>query len=118
GGCALELSTMRVAMEHERDGIPVDRLFQPARSQKRVDFQRLAVDGLLHRRVVQQRDELLRAQSRKRRLELQRLIDRLVHEVLDDRLTPWPERAFAKAAAEPLDAGDADAKHFTRVAVE
>ena len=41
-----------------------------------------------------------------------------MHELLDDRLAPRAERAPAEAAAEPLDAGDADAVHLARVAVE
>ena len=44
--------------------------------------------------------------------------DRLVHELLDDRLAPRTERAPAEAAAEPLHAGDADALQLAGVAVE
>ena len=39
-------------------------------------------------------------------------------ELLDDRLAPRRERALAEAAAETLDAGDADAVRLARVAVE
>ena len=109
---------MRVAVDHERHRIASDRLLEAARSEERIDLERLAFDRLLNRRVVQQRDELRRAQPRERRFELQRFVDRLVHELLDDRLAPRAERALAEAAAESLDAGDADAVQLARVAVE
>ena len=57
-------------------------------------------------------------QPRERRLELQRFVHRLVHELLDDRLAPRTERVTAEAAAESLDAGDADSLQLARVAVE
>ena len=63
-------------------------------------------------------DLLVGAQARERGLELQRLVDRFVDELLDDLLAPRPERAAAKTAAEPLDTGKADAMHLARVAVE
>jgi len=67
---------------------------------------------------VQERHEVGRAQPRQRGFELQRLVDGLAHELLDDRLAPRAERALAEAAAETFHAGDADAAQLARVAVE
>ena len=61
---------------------------------------------------------MLGSQTRERRLELERFLDRLVHEVLDDLLAPRPERAAAESAAEAANAGEADAAKLPRVAVE
>ena len=61
---------------------------------------------------------LLGAQPRERRFQLQRLVDRLLDELLDRRLAPGSERAPAEAAGEPLDAGEADPVHLDGVAVE
>ena len=58
------------------------------------------------------------AKPRQRGLELQRLVDRFVHELLDDVLAPRPERAPAEAAGETLDSGEADAMNLGGVAVE
>ena len=60
----------------------------------------------------------MRAQPRQRRLELQRLVDRLLDEVLDRLFAPRAERAAAEAAGKALDAGEADAVDFGRFAVE
>ena len=57
-------------------------------------------------------------QARQRRLQLQRFVDGFAHELLDDRFAPRTERARAETAAESLDAGDADAQGFVRVAIE
>ena len=67
---------------------------------------------------MQQGDQLRRPQPRQRRLELQRLVHRLVDELLDDRLAPRAERMTAEAAPEPFHARDADAVQFTSIAVE
>jgi hypothetical protein len=67
---------------------------------------------------VQQRDELRGAQAPKRRFELERLVDRLTDELLDDRLSPGTEGAFAESPAETLDAGDADAQQLAGIAVQ
>ena len=55
---------------------------------------------------------------REGRLEFERFVHRLVHELLDDRLAPRPERAAAEAAGETFDAREPDALYFTGVAVE
>ena len=110
GRGALQLPAMRVPVHDERDRIAIERLLEPARSEERIDFERLAFDGLLNRRIMQQREQMPRPQARQRRLELQRFIDGFAHELLDDRFSPRTERALAEAAAEPLDAGDADAR--------
>jgi hypothetical protein len=67
---------------------------------------------------VQQRDQRGGAEPREGRFELERLVDRLVDELFDDRFTPGAKSPLAEAAAESLDAGDADSLHLGRVAVE
>src|SRR5206468_12346784 len=109
---------MCVAVKNQRHRVSIDWLLEPARSQKRIDLERLSLNGRLDRRVVQQRDHMRRAQSCQRRVELQRLVDRLADELLDDPFSPRSERALTEAAAEPLHAGDADAVDLGRVAVE
>src|SRR5205814_7416841 len=117
-GRALELPAMRMAVKDHRDGIAADRLLEAARAEERMNLERLAFDGLKDGRVVQQRDEMLAAQARERGLELQGLINRFTNELLDDRLAPGRQRVAAEAAAEPLDARDADALQLACVAVE
>src|SRR6266851_489319 len=67
---------------------------------------------------MKQRDQMLGSKPGQRGLELQRFVDRFADELFDDGLTPGAERSLAKATAEALDAGDADAVHFACVAVE
>ena len=98
--------------------VPVERLFQPARSEERHDLQRLALAGRLDRRVVHQGDLVLHPQPRHRALQLQRLVDRLVDERLDRVLAPRAERPRPKASAEPLDPGEADPLDLDGVAVQ
>src|SRR5258706_7950083 len=105
-------------MQHDRHRIAIERLFEPARSQERVDFERFAFDCLLDRRIVQERDEMLRAKPRESRFELQCLVDGFADELLDDRFAPGTERALPEAAAEAFDAGDSDAVQLAGVAVE
>src|SRR5207253_2981742 len=114
----LELAAVRMAVKDEGHRISADRLLQAARPEERIDLERLAVDRRLNRRVMQQRDDLLRSQPREGRLELQRFVHRFTHEVLDDPLAPRRERVAAEAAAEAFHAGDADARELARVAVE
>src|SRR5262245_51533481 len=61
---------------------------------------------------------MLRSQARQRRFELQRLVDRSMDELLDDRLAPRAERALAESSAETLDAGNTNPADFHGVAVE
>src|SRR5438105_2849320 len=114
----LELAAVRVSVEDERDGIAADRLLKPARSEKRIDFERLAFDGCGDRRIMQEDDWILRAQPAQRRLELEGFVDRLADELLDDGLAPGSERPLPEPAAESFHAGDADALELTRVAVK
>src|SRR3989442_933729 len=111
-------NAMRVPVHDERHRITADRFFEPARSKERVNLQRLAVDRLLHRRIVQQSDQMFGAQPSECRLELQRFVDRFAHELLDDRFAPWTERVLAEAAAETLGTSDADPVHLTHFAVK
>src|SRR3954466_12147446 len=117
-GGAFELAAVRVAVEDHGDRIAADRLLEAARSEERVNLERLTVDRRLDRRIVEQRDDLFGPQPRQRRLELEGLVDRFVHELLDDGLAPRRERVPSEAAAEALDAGDPDAGELARVAVE
>ena len=117
-GPALGLTAVRVAVHDEGHRIPIERFLQTARSDERIDLERLALDRRLNRRVVQQRNPLRRAKARQRGFELQRLVDGLVHELLDDRLSPRSERTRPEPATETLDAGDADALQLAGVTVE
>ena len=93
---------MGMAVEDHVARVAVDRLLEAARAQEREDLRRLALDRLLDRRVVEHGDPGHPAQPRERRLELQRLVHRLVDEDLDDLLSPGAERPLAEAAAEAL----------------
>jgi hypothetical protein len=57
---------------------------------------------------VQQHEAPARAQTRKRRLELQRLVHALLDELFDRGLTSRAERAWPEAAAKAFDAGEAE----------
>ena len=82
---------MRVSVKHDVHRVPEQRLLEPAAAEERVDFRRLAFDGLLDRRVVQDGDNAIAAKAGEGRLELQGLVDRLVDEGLDDVLPPGTE---------------------------
>src|SRR5262245_59921792 len=56
-GTALRSTVVRVAVEHRADGKARDRIFEAAASEERIDVARLAFDGALDRRVVQQHDQ-------------------------------------------------------------
>ena len=109
---------MRVAVEHGAHRVAVQRVLESAGAEERIDLRRLAGDRAEDGRIVQHRHTVLRAQARERGFELERLVDRLVHEVLDAVLAPRRERARSEAAREALHAREADARHFLRVAVE
>ena len=59
-----------------------------------------------------------RPQPGERGLELQGLVDGLVHELFDDVFAPRSESTASEAAREALDAREADAVDLGRVAVE
>ncbi len=109
---------MGVTMQHQRHRITADWFLEAAGSEERIDFERFAFDRFLDRRVMQQRDNLIGPQPSERGFELQRFVDRLAHELFDDRFTPGTEGAFAEAAAESLDPGDANPLQLARIAVE
>src|SRR5256885_2344204 len=115
---AFRESAVRMAVDHERDRISSYRLLEAARSEKRINLERLALHRALDRRVMQQRHQVRRPKPRKRRLEFQRLVDRFAHELLDDCFPPGTERALTEPAAETLRARDADALKLARIAVE
>src|SRR5438445_3925700 len=105
---------MGVTVENNAAAIAIDHFLQPCGSEERDDFGRLAFNRCLDRRIVQDGDLLRRAQARQRRFQLERLFDRLVHEMLDDLLAPGAEGATSEAAAESLDPAEADAVDLGR----
>ena len=109
---------VRVAVEDGRRRVAIERLLQPAASEEREDLRRLALDGGADRRVVEDGDLLRGPQPRQGRLQLQRLVDGLLDELLDRGLAPGPERPAAEAAGEPLDPGESDAADLAGVPVE
>ena len=109
---------MGVTVKDRADREAGERILEPAAAEERKDLERLAFDGGLDRRVVEQRDDVLVAQARERGLELQRFVDRFVHELLDDLFAPRTERPAPEAAGEALDAGEADPEDLGGVAVE
>ncbi len=109
---------MGVAVEDGVDGTPMQRLGQPATPEKRVDLQGFSSARIGHRRVVKQSDAPVGSQPAERRLELERLVNRLLHEAFDGRLPPGPQRRTTVSAQEALRSREADALHLDRVAVE
>src|SRR5690242_12058331 len=69
GGDALRLAAMCVSVQHQRDLVTVEWFLEAAGAEKWIDLERLAFDGLLNRRVVQQGDDRGRAQLGQRLLE-------------------------------------------------
>src|SRR5262249_36121330 len=117
-GPSLRLAVVRVTVEDQADRVAVQRLLQPAGPQEGEDGRRLALDGFLDGGIVQHGDTLRRAQPGQGRLQLQGLLDGLIDEVLDDLLAPRFQGVPAEAAAEALDAREADAVQLADVAVE
>src|SRR5947207_4344018 len=114
----LEVSVVGVAVEDDVHRIPQQRFLEAARAEVRKDLRRLALHSCLDRRVVEDGHALCASEPGEGRLELERLVHRLSHESLDDFLTPGLERAYPEAAAEALDAGEADALDLARVTIE
>ncbi|MCY1227719.1 hypothetical protein D9M72_400050 [compost metagenome] len=107
-----------MAVEHGIDRIAHQRIFQPAAAQERKDLDRLAFDRADHGCVVQQRNAPPRAQLGQRRFELHRLVQRLLHEQFDCRLTPRAQRTAPEPAAKPFHARNAHAFDLADRAVE
>src|SRR5262245_36787577 len=105
-------------MDDGGDRIPAERFFETAAAQIRVDLPRLTFDRGFDGRIVQQHNRLLGSETRQRRLELERFVDRFVHELFDDGLSPGTKRPSAESTREPLDAGKSDPLHFAGIAVE
>ena len=110
-------TSVGVTMENERDAIAVDWLFQPARTDERINLGWFPFGRLLNGGVVQERDHRFGPQPCERRFELQCFVHRLVHELLDDVFTPRTERPRTEAAAESLDSRNTDAFDLTGIAV-
>ncbi len=109
---------MRVAVDHGGDGEADQRLLEAAVAEEGEDLARLALDGADDRCVVDHGDAPGRAQAGERSLELERLVEGLAHEGLDRGLAPGAEGVAAEAAAEALDAGEADPEQLDRLTVE
>src|SRR5262245_48346441 len=107
-----------MAVKHGGHRIAIERLFEPARSEVRKNLEWLAFDGRADRCVVKERNAMRGAQSRECRLELERFVDRFLHEELDGRFAPRTERAAAESAGESLRACKANPLNFRGVAVE
>ena len=103
---------MGMTVEDHIHRIAAERLFQPARAEVGVDLQRLALHRGGYRRVVQQGHPPLGSQLSQRGLQLQRLVQRLPHELLDQSLTPGAKRPPPEPSGKPLDPGEPDAEHF------
>ncbi len=117
-GLALRSPVVHVTVEHRVDGEPVQRLLEPAAAEVRIDLHRLAVARLANGRVVQHGDAPVGPEPRERRLELERLVDGFLDELLDRGLSPRTEGAAAEATDESLGSRKADPEHFDGVAVE
>src|SRR3954447_12000748 len=109
---------MRMTVYRERHRESIDWILEAARTDEWIDLERLTLDCLLHRRIVQQRNPRGGPQADERRFELQRLVHRFVDELLDDRFSPGAEGPRTETAAKALHAGNADAREFHSVAVE
>ena len=109
---------MSVTVERSVHRVALERLLETTAAEKRIDLLRLARDGLADRCVVEKRDAAWSPEARERGLELQRLAERLLHEVLDHGLTPRAERAASESAAEALHPCEADVLEHPAVAVE
>ena len=109
---------MRVPVEHHGHGIAVERLLEAAGAQKRVNLERFALDGFLYGRIMQERHERARPQPCERRLELERFVHRLTHELLDYAFAPRRKRVLAEPTAEAFDPRHADAGKLACVALE
>ena len=105
-------------MHHGGHAVAAERLLEAAAAKIRINLAGLAFHGAFDGRVVQQHHFSLRAQPRQRRLELQRFVHRFVHEHLGHLFAPGSEHTAAKTACKPFHAGETDAVHFARVAVE
>src|SRR5688500_6154080 len=108
GGSSFRLSVMRVPVDDSGDREAADRFLEAAAAEERKDFARLSFDGCLDRGVVEDGHQLLGSQTGECGFEFQSFVHRLPDEVLDDLLAPGSEGAPAKAAAESLDAREAD----------
>ena len=109
---------MGMAVDDGRDGIAVERVFKAAASQEREDLDRLILDRRPDRSIMQDGDSAFGPQSREGGFEFHRLVDRLLDEALDGRLTPGAERATPESAGKALRAGEPDPEHLDGVAVE
>src|SRR5437667_9924101 len=109
---------MRVTVEDGADTVAIDRLLQASGSKEGDDLRRLALDSGLDRRVVQDGDSLRRSQPGQRGLELERFFDGLMHESLDDVLSPGAQRSSPEAATESFHAPESDAVDLDRIAIQ
>jgi hypothetical protein len=95
---------MGVAVDHRLDVVEaVDRVGQARGAEERVDFERLALDRLRDRRIMEHGDAALGAQRAQRVLELARfLVARFVDEGLDRGSPNAPSSPRPKPPMKPL----------------
>src|SRR5262249_44577268 len=115
---SLVLPTMRVPVKGRRHAESIQRLFEAAASQKRMDLARLALDGFLDRGIVKERESSLDPHLRERGLELERFLDRVPHELLHNLLAPGLEHASTEPRRESLHACEAESPELHRIAVQ
>jgi catechol 2,3-dioxygenase-like lactoylglutathione lyase family enzyme len=101
-GFRLQPARVGVAVQHQVRAMLEDRRRQAVAPQEGPDLRRLAVEGLGDRRVVQHPDARLGLQRAEGVLELQRLVDRHLHEILVELLAEGAQHAPAEPAAEAL----------------
>src|SRR5687767_14293011 len=109
---------MCVPVKNRRHRVSGKGLFQTTGAEERIDLERLAFDGVANWRIVDEGDPVLCLQPRERRLELEDFLERLVHELFDDRLAPRAQCTAPEATAEPTNASEPHAVDLVRVAVE
>ncbi len=107
-----------MAVEDHVHRIARERLLQSARSEVRVDLQRLAGHGAGNWGVVQQGDLSFRPEPAQCTLQLQCLINGFPHELLDQRLPPGAKRPAAEPAGKALHASKTDPEELMGLAIE
>ena len=110
GGMALFVAGMGVPVDREVRARPVDRLGEQVAAQKRVDLQPFALERFRYRRVVQQRDLQIANQTLERRFQHRGALFRVADEGLHFRFAEIARAGAHEPAAEPFDAGYADAR--------
>ena len=107
-----------VSVKSDGDAEPIEWTFEAARAEERQDLERLAFDRLADGGVMQKHHPSFGMESRERLFEANGVVNRLLHERFDARLTPCIEHPFTKATAESGHTGKANPLNLRRFAVE